>query len=80
MEAAFDPVGGEYFKRWFKSLTRGGALAAYGFYDNAMGRGGSVPQEFILIKLWDILPNGRSTTFYSIGALRKKRPDWFART
>jgi len=42
-----------------------------------MGKGGSVPVEFMQVKLWDILPNGRATTFYSIGALRKKHPDWF---
>ncbi len=42
-----------------------------------MGKGGSVPLEFMLLKLWDIVPNGRSTVFYSIGALRKKHPDWF---
>jgi NADPH:quinone reductase-like Zn-dependent oxidoreductase len=77
VDAAFDPIGGENPKRSFKSLKRGGALAAYGFYDNAMGRGDSVPLEFILIKLWDIVPNGRTTVFYSIGALRKKHSDWF---
>jgi len=77
VDAAFDPIGGENSKRSFKSLKRGGTLAAYGFSDNAMGKGGSVPLEFMLIKLWDIVPNGRSTVFYSIGALRKKHPDWF---
>ncbi len=49
----------------------------YGFYDSAMGKGSNVPLEFMLVKLWDILPNGRSTAFYSIGALREKQPDWF---
>jgi len=77
VDAAFDPIGGKNFKRSFKAFKRGGTLVAYGFYDNAMGKGGSVPLEFMLVKLWDILPNGRSTTFYSISALRKKRPDWF---
>ena len=42
-----------------------------------MGRGGNVPIEYMRLKLWDLLPNGRSATFYSIGALRKKQPDWF---
>jgi len=28
--------------------------------------------------LWNILPNGRSTAFYSIGPLRQKQPDWFS--
>ena len=77
VHAAFDPIGGENFKRSFKALKRGGTLVAYGFYNAAMGRGGNVPLEFMLVKLWDILPNGRSTTFYSIGPLRKKHADWF---
>lgn len=77
VDAAFDAIGGDNFKRSFKSLKRGGTLVAYGFYNKAMGKGGNVPIEFMQVKLWDILPNGRSTTFYSIGALRKKHPDWF---
>ena len=51
---------------------------AYGFYDAVMGKGGSILLDFIRLKLWNILPNGRSTTFYSIGALRQKQPDWFS--
>jgi len=77
VDAAFDAIGGENFKRSLKSLKRGGKLVAYGFYNNAMGKGGNVPIEFMRIKLWDLLPNGRGTTFYSIGALRNKHPDWF---
>jgi len=68
---------GDNFKRSFKSLSRGGTLVAYGFYSDAMGNGGSAPLEFMQVKLWNILPNGRSTAFYSIGALREKQPDWF---
>ena len=77
VHAAFDPIGGDNFKRSFSVLRPGGTLVAYGFYNAAMGRGGNVPLEFIKVKLWDILPNGRSTAFYSIGALRKKQPGWF---
>ena len=43
-----------------------------------MGKGGSIPLDFLRLKLWNMLPNGRSTTFYSIGALRKKQPDWYS--
>ena len=77
VHAAFDAIGGDNFKRSFKSLKRGGTLVAYGFYNDALGKGGSVPLEFMHVKLWDILPNGRSTTFYSIGPLREKHADWF---
>ena len=77
VDAAFDAIGGDNFKRSFKSLKKGGTLVAYGFYDNSMGKGGSVPIEFMRFKLWNILPNGRSTSFYSITDMRKKQPDWF---
>ncbi len=78
VDAAFDFIGGNHFKRSFKSLRKGGILVPYGFYDNAMGKGGSVPIDYIKVALWNFLPNGRSTTFYSIADLRKKQPDWFS--
>jgi len=77
VDAAFDAIGGDNFKRSFKSLKRGGTLLAYGFYDNAMGKGGSVPMEYMSVALWNFLPNGRKAAFYSIGALRAKQPQWF---
>lgn len=43
----------------------------------ATGRGGNIPLDFIKLQIWNILPNGRSTKFYSIGALRQKQADWF---
>jgi len=77
MNAAFDAIGGENFKRSFKSLKKGGMLVPYGFYNQAMGRGGNVAMEYVNIALWNILPNGRKASFYSIGDLRKKNPEWF---
>jgi NADPH:quinone reductase-like Zn-dependent oxidoreductase len=77
VDAAFDAIGGENFKRSFKSLNKGGTLVAYGFYNNAMGKGGNVPIEYMRVALWNILPNGRKAVFYSIGDLRKKNPEWF---
>lgn len=78
VDAAFDPIGGDNFKRSFNALKPGGVLVAYGFYNTTMGKGGNIPLDFVRLQLWNILPNGRSTTFYSIGAWRKKQPDWFA--
>ncbi len=77
VDAAFDAIDGDNFKRSFKSLKKGGTLVAYGFYNQAMGRGGSVPMAYMKVALWNIVPNGRKTSFYSIGALRKKHPEWF---
>jgi NADPH:quinone reductase-like Zn-dependent oxidoreductase len=77
VDAAFDTIGGDNFKRSFKSLNKGGTLVAYGFYNNAMGNGGNVPIEYMRVALSNILPNGRKAVFYSIGDLRKKNPEWF---
>ncbi|MGM0531534.1 MAG: medium chain dehydrogenase/reductase family protein [Bacteroidota bacterium] len=77
VDAVFDPIGGENFKRSFKSLRPGGKLLAFGFYNAVMGKGGSIPMDFVRIMLWNILPNRRKAGFYSIGALRKKHPEWF---
>ncbi len=78
VDAVFDPIGGNSFGRSFSLLRRGGLLVAYGFYNAVMGKGGSIPLDFIRLKLWNMMPNGRSATFYSIGALRKKQPDWYS--
>jgi NADPH:quinone reductase-like Zn-dependent oxidoreductase len=77
VDAVFDLIGGDHFKRSFNTLRPGGTLIAYGFYNAAMGKGGSVSLDFLRLQLWNILPNGRSTTFYSIGPWREKHPDWF---
>jgi NADPH:quinone reductase-like Zn-dependent oxidoreductase len=77
VDAAFDAIGGDNFKRSFKSLKKSGILVPYGFYNQAMGRGGNVAKEYMSIALWNLLPNGRKAAFYSIGDLRKKNPEWF---
>jgi len=77
VDAAFDAISGKNFKRSFKSLRRGGTLVAYGFYDQAMGKGGNVPLEYTSVMLMNMLPNGKHANFYSIGDLRKKQPGWF---
>ncbi len=77
IDAVFDPIGGSNFKRSFKTLNPGGKLVAFGFYNSVMGKGGNIPIEFLKLKLWNILPNRRSKSFYSIGGWRKKHPEWF---
>ncbi len=78
LDAVFDPIGGKNFKKSFSILKKHGVLVAYGFYNAVMGLGGNIPMDFIGLKLKNLLPNGRKAVFYSIGALRKKHPDWFA--
>ncbi len=41
-----------------------------------VGRGGSIPHDFVRLKLWDWLPNGHAIA-YSIDAKRRQHPDWF---
>jgi len=77
VDVAFDPLGGESLKRSLHALKPGGMLVAFGFQNEVLGRGGSIPLDFIKLKLWDWLPNGHATAFYSIGAMRRKHPEWF---
>ena len=61
VDAVFDPIGGKYFKKSFKSLKPGGKLVAFGFYNAIMGKGGNIPLDFMKILLWNILPNKRKS-------------------
>ncbi|MBS3780731.1 MAG: zinc-binding dehydrogenase, partial [Desulfovermiculus sp.] len=78
VDAAFDAIGGNNLKRSFSVLGHNGKLVSYGFYNSVMGKGGSIPMDFLRLKLWDLLPNRCSASFYSIGATRRKHPDWFS--
>ena len=78
VDAVFDPIGGQTLRRSFTVLRPGGKLVSYGFYNAVLGKGGSIPLDFLRLKLWDMLPNQRSASFYSIGATRKKHPEWFS--
>lgn len=77
VDAVFDHLGGAHLKRSYAALRKGGELVAYGFYNATLGRGGSVVQDFARLALWNLLPNGKSASFYSIGSWRKSHPGWF---
>jgi NADPH:quinone reductase-like Zn-dependent oxidoreductase len=77
VDAVFDPLGGASLSRSLHALKPGGMLVAFGFQNEVLGRGGSIPLDVVKLKLWDWLPNGHATTFYSIGAMRRRHPDWF---
>jgi NADPH:quinone reductase-like Zn-dependent oxidoreductase len=77
VDAVFDPLGGDSFPRSLHALKPGGMLVAYGFMNEVLGHGGSIPFDFVRLKLWDWLPNGHATAFYSIGAMRRQHPQWF---
>jgi NADPH:quinone reductase-like Zn-dependent oxidoreductase len=78
LDAVFDGIGGEYIKRGFSLLRHGGTFVGYA---NPL----SLSRTFRLLGqviLLNLLPNGRSATYYSTGKSRlNKRPfaeDWAA--
>lgn len=77
VDVVFDPLGGESLSRSLHALRPGGMLVAFGFQNEVLGRGGSIPLDFVKLKVWDWLPNGHATAFYSIGAMRRRHPEWF---
>jgi NADPH:quinone reductase-like Zn-dependent oxidoreductase len=77
VDFVFDPLGGKSLSRSLHALKPGGMLIAFGFQNEVLGRGGSIPLDFVKLKLWDWLPNGHATAFYSIGAMRRTHPEWF---
>jgi NADPH:quinone reductase-like Zn-dependent oxidoreductase len=77
VDFVFDPLGGESLSRSLHALKPRGMLIAFGFQNEVLGRGGSIPLDFVKLKLWDWLPNGHATAFYSIGAMRRTHPEWF---
>jgi NADPH:quinone reductase-like Zn-dependent oxidoreductase len=80
VDAVFDAIGGAYWQRSFNCLRRGGILVGYGA-QNIAKNDDSLPQVLLgflkLMVLWNILPNGRSSTFYNILSRRKQKPQEF---
>ena len=78
LDVVFDGMGGDYFKRGFSVLRRGGTVVGYG---NPL----SFSRMFHLlgqIALFNLLPNGRSAKYYGAGMFRFNRQlfmeDWAA--
>jgi len=78
LDAVFDGMGGDYFRRGFSVLRRGGTVVGYG---NPL----SFSRMLHLlgqIALFNLLPNGRSARYYGAGMFRFNRKpfmeDWAA--
>ena len=78
LDAVFDGMGGDYFKRGFSVLRRGGTVVGY-------GNPTSFSRMFHLlgqIALFNLLPNGRAARYYGAGMFRFNRKlfmeDWAA--
>lgn len=85
VDAAFDTISFDYFKRSFSCLNKSGTLVAYGVYQATAGlhdkRGGKVLGDvgkFYGKRLWWKLRHpARSAQFYVITQLRTRQPQWF---
>lgn len=66
LDAVFDGMAGESFKRGYSVLQRGGTLVGYG---NPMSTRGMF-QMLGLVVLFNMLPDGKSAKYYSTGASR----------
>jgi NADPH:quinone reductase-like Zn-dependent oxidoreductase len=75
VDAVFDHVGGPAIVDSWRLLRRGGALVSYGTAATKDAEGDSrLPVLTLIARLvaWNILPNGRSATFYNFWAGRRR--------
>ncbi len=84
VDAVFDAVGVDNFKRSYSVLAPGGTLVTYGLYKASLGEDSrlGVAWPFLKMlwqmKLWDWFPeDGKRVTFYSIQSQREEQPGWF---
>ncbi len=78
-DVVFDGVGERGFRRSYACVRPGGALIAYGFSSGIAAGVGRLTVGLWLARLglWNWLPNGRRTAFYSITAMRRAHPTWY---
>jgi NADPH2:quinone reductase len=75
VDAVFDHVGGPGIVESWRLLRRGGALVSYGTAATKDAEGDSrLPVLTLIARLvtWNVLPNGRSATFYNFWAGRRR--------
>lgn len=66
LDAVFEGMAGEYFKRGFSVLGKGGVLVGYG---NPLSFSGML-KVLGQVALFSLLPNGKSAKYYSTGVSR----------
>ena len=66
LEVVFDGMAGDYFKRGFSVLGRGGTLVGYG---NPLSVSGML-KMLAQVAWFSLLPNGKSAKYYSTGTSR----------
>jgi NADPH:quinone reductase-like Zn-dependent oxidoreductase len=78
-DVVFDGIGEDGYRRSFAALKPGGLLLAIGFSASVQARQGmrAILMSIARMYLWRFLPGGKRARFYSINAMRVRRPGWF---
>jgi NADPH:quinone reductase-like Zn-dependent oxidoreductase len=78
-DVVFDGIGEDGYRRSFAALKPGGLLLAIGFSAGVQARQGmrTILMSIARMYLWRFLPGGKRARFYSINAMRMRRPAWF---
>jgi NADPH:quinone reductase-like Zn-dependent oxidoreductase len=74
IDAVFDPIGGNHYKRSYQVLGKGGRLVGYGF-QNAESKP-YVLSSIIRLMSYKLVPDGKRSLFYSIAVIRKSKANW----
>lgn len=83
VDAAFDPIGGSYWKRSYQAMGNGGTMVAYGYYGVTSGGRksplGMIKSLFTVpgFKPPAMIGCGKSIAGYNIMELKKRRLDWY---
>ena len=79
-DAVFDGIGQQGFSVSWRAVGPAGHLSAYGFSDGVQNNSSfaKIGMGFAKLFFWNTFGGKRSTSFYSITALRKKNPAWFS--
>jgi NADPH2:quinone reductase len=80
IDAVFDNIDAESFKRSFGQLNQGGTLVAYGFASQLDDTNNMIKTFMIMLTqfaIWSLLPNGRKATFYNFWGGKLTRPKRF---
>jgi NADPH2:quinone reductase len=80
VQAVFDHVGGPGIVESWSMVAKGGALVSYGTLSTKDLSGNPrVPVLKLIARLtlWNLLPNGRSASFFNLWAGKRLRPERF---
>jgi NADPH:quinone reductase len=78
-DVVFDGIGEDGYRRSLAALKRGGLLCAYGYSAGVQAQHSMLTMLMWISRLylWRWLPGGKRARFYSINAMRVRKPAWF---